>query len=207
MLSVVSYYTNDHLSREWKKSQNRITMLELIKEENAYDHIPQNSILYIESLRCTSYFGLSICYETEHFNNLISRIAGKNFIFAKTKEELQTMVSGSPDAPIYFIQATETKKNCELLLAISHISHYDSDIDNVTADKSDVYYYSPTKNYVLFYSLNDGEGSVEHKSVGVISNDIHKKITHVNLEKEGMRPLGFSISNMMTQTSETVYLP
>ena len=204
--SIVSFYTNNYTGMEWKKSQNRIIVLESIKDENAFEDIPLNSIMYIEILHNTSYIAQSISHDNHDFDNLISRIAGKYYNYARTWDELQAKVSGSPDAPIYFIQATETKKNCELLLAISHISHYDSDIDNVTADKADVYYYSPTKNYVLFYSLNDGMGSVEHKSVGVISNDIHKKITHVKLEKEGMRPLGFSISNMVIQTSETVWL-
>ena len=93
-------------------------------------------------------------------------------------------------------------------MAFSHISHLDTcDIPNAKADEADIYYYSPTKDFVLFYNINAGTDSAQTKAVTVFSANKHQKITHVNIKEPGLSPHGFSISNMIIPTNDTIWLP
>lgn len=203
--SVVNYYTNDLISREWKKSQNRVTMLQLLGEKGYLGSLPENAILYDEPLLNTSSYGFSICQGTDEFEKLFSRIAGRQFEFVRDQEELLSKMPTIGNQPLYFIQATETKKNGELMMAFSRITEIDTaDVLNATADQSDVFYYSPTKDYLLIYNVRGGGDSVQTKTVTVISNKKRAKITHVKLQEPGLVPLQFSISNMLVPTKDTV---
>ena len=156
--SVVNSYTNDLVSREMKKSQNRVTMLHLLSEKGYLDSIPENATIYDESLHNTSKFGFSLCLGSDDFEKLISRIAGHQLEYARTQEELISKVSTIGNRPLYYIQATETKKNGELMMAFSRITTLDTaDVLNASADEADIFYYSPTKDYLLFYNVR-GEG-------------------------------------------------
>ncbi|MBR6131620.1 MAG: hypothetical protein IKQ20_07145 [Bacteroidales bacterium] len=203
--SVVNSYTNDLLSREWKKSQNRVTMLHLLGEKGYLDSIPENATLYDESLHNTSVYGASICLGGDDFEKLFSRIAGHQLDFARTQEELISKMSTIGNRPLYYIQATETKKNGELMMAFSRITDVDTaDVLNATADEADIFYYSPTKDYLLFYNVLGGGDTVQTKALTVISKNKREKITHIRLQEPGLVPLQFSISNMMVPTEDTV---
>ncbi|MBP5205464.1 MAG: hypothetical protein J6Z44_01590 [Bacteroidales bacterium] len=203
--SVVNYYTNDLVSRELKKSHNRVTMLHLLGEKGYLDSIPENATLYDESLHNTSKYGISLCLGSDDFEKLISRIAGHQLEFARTQEELISKVSTIGNRPLYYIQATETKKNGELMMAFSRITTLDTaDVLNASADEADIFYYSPTKDYLLFYNVRGGGDTVQTKVVTVISNNKREKITHVKLQEPGLVPLQFSISNMLVPTKDTV---
>lgn len=208
-ISIVNYYTNDHLGREWEKSQNRITMLQLIAENNFFGHIPENTLFYYEQLQHTSDHSFSICIQTNDFENLIMRLADNNkFHFSQTLDNLQQKIQELPDVPVYFIQATESKKYGELMMVFSHINKLDtSNLTKSVADKADIFYYSPTKDYVLLYELNSHTDSTHIKTVSVFSNDKQRKITHVELQEDGINPLGFSISNLVIPTTDTLWIP
>ena len=205
VFSLINSYTNDSLKREWVKSQNRVTVVELMAKDGLFDNVPDESIIYTEQLHNTSRIGLSLCYETNDFENLISRVSGKHYYMEDNWNDLLAEVDKRPESPVYLMQVTESKKYGELLLAISHVSSMDGDASNVVADKADIVYYSPTKDYVLYYNL--GADHRLSKSVNVVSNDKNREITHVSLEEEGMNPFGFSVSNIVVPTADTIYLP
>ncbi|MBO4655496.1 MAG: hypothetical protein J5644_08125 [Bacteroidales bacterium] len=208
-ISVVNYYTNDHLSREWEKSQNRITMLQLIAEDNFFETVPENTLFYNEQLLHTSDHNFIICYQNFAFENFFMRIADNNrYHFSQTRDNLQQEIQNHPDMPVYFIQATESKKYGELMMVFSHITQIDTnDLFRSKADKADIFYYSPTKDYVLLYEINSHTDSSRLKTFSVFSNDKQRKITHVGLQEEGLNPLGFSISNLITPTTDTLWIP
>lgn len=189
-------YTNDLLSREWKKSQNRMTVMDLVAEEKQFDNIPDNSILYIESLLHTSKLGWSVCCNNYDFPNYIRRVSNKKYVFAVDWNDLLDEHARHPEAEVYFLQATETKKYGELLFAFSHITFLGEDLSSTLADNADVYYYSPTKNYVLFYGIKNASGDISYKASKVVSYDIHKKLTYKNIQNESLCPMEFRISNM-----------
>lgn len=206
--SVLSYYMNDLTSKEWKKSQNRVTAIQLIAEKQGFDNIPENALIYDEQLHNTSETAFSICNGTLDFEDLIMRLTKRHYNFSTLQEYLLQQHAKSPDAPLYFVQATESKKNGDLLMAFSHITHMDTCNTLCSlADEADVYYYSPAKNYVLFYSLYTGTDSVQTKAVTVLSSDWHEKLTHIHIHEAGLNPLGFSISNLITPTTDTLRIP
>lgn len=206
VFSLNTYYTNEHLGRELRKSQNRVTVLNLLSDENFFEKIPENSLIYTEPLHKTSYVGATICSGSYDFENMISRIAGKKLHYSQTWDDLQSVAKANPERPVYFIQTSESKKYGELLMAFSHITRLGDNVANSMADHADVFYYSPTKDYTLFYNVTTGTES-QYKAVNVVSKDKHKKLTHVCLNVANMNPLGFSISNIVVPATETMHLP
>ena len=94
------------------------------------------------------------------------------------------------------------------MMVFSHISQLDpNDFFRSKADQADIFYYSPTKDYLLLYGLNAYTDSTCLKAINVLSNDKQKKITHVKLQENGLAPLGFSISNLVIPTTDTLWLP
>lgn len=189
-------YTNDLLSREWKKSQNRMTVMDLVAEEKQFDKIPDYSILYIESLLRTSKVGWSVCSNNSDFPNYIRRVSNKKYFFAISWEDVLREKENHPESEVYFLQVSESKKFGEMLFAFSHISELGDQLSTTVADNADVYYYSPTKNYVLFYGIKNASGDISYKASKVVSYDIHKKLTYKNIQNESLCPMEFRISNM-----------
>lgn len=207
--SVVNYYVNDHLSRAWMKSENRFTMLRLISDEGFFDGLPDNALIYSEPLHYTSEHAWLVSKQHSDTEAFISMLVGKSkdFHFANTRDDLRELVAEFQDAPVYLMQATQSQKFCELMMCFSHISHFDTnDLALSTADYSDVFYYSPTKEFVLFYGLDAQTDSAEVRSTSVISLDKRQKVVHATLKKDGMDPFGFSISNVCIPTADTIWV-
>lgn len=206
--SVLSYYMNDLTSKEWEKSQNKVTAIQLIAEKEGFDNIPENALIYDEQLHNTSETALSICNGSLDFEDLIRRLSRRHYNFASNKEDLMQHYAESPGTPLYFMQVTESKKNGELLMAFSHITHLDPcNIHNSLANETDIYYYSPCKNYILMYSQYAGTDSVHTNSINVNNSNPHQKLTHIHLQEQGMSPFNFNISNLLIPSIDTLWLP
>ena len=207
--SVFNYYTYDHLGRAWKKSQNRVTMLRLIRNRGGYNRIPENALIYDEQLLHITDHGYSICGETDDLEKYLMKCAKqKPFRFAQTPEELLYKAAKYPDVPIYFIQASEGQKYGDLMMVFSHISRLDTDnIFHSTADTADIFYYSPTKDYVLLYGKNAQTDSAKLMTKTIFSCNKQRQVSWVTLRENGLNPLGFSISNLMFPTNDTLLLP
>ena len=189
------------------KSENRITMLRLINEEGFFNSLPDNALIYTEPLHHTSEHAWIVSKQHSNMEAFITILAGdsKKLNFAKNQDDLRQLVVEYPEAPVYLLQAAESKKFCELMLCFSHISHLDTtDLALSTADCSDIFYYSPTKEYVLFYGVNAHTDSAEVKATSVISTDKRQKAVHATLNEQGMDPFGFSISNLCIPTKDTI---
>lgn len=206
--SIVNTYSNEHLSRAWERSQNRMTVIQLMAQDGFFEKIPEGALIYTEALHHTSDLGFSICDNTYDFEKNINWRANKDYQFAQNYQGLFDKMADYPDAPMYFIQAVESQKNNELLLVFSHIYQIDStNILKSLADDADIFYYSPTKNYTLFYTLGFQTDSVRTKSISVNSSNPHQKLTRVHLQEQGLSPFNFNISDMITPSSDTLIIP
>ncbi|MBR4536963.1 MAG: hypothetical protein IKO62_10000 [Bacteroidales bacterium] len=205
--SIVNTYTNEHLSRAWERSQNRITVIQLMAQDGFFEKIPEGALIYTEALHHTSDLGFSICDNTYDFEKNINWRAGKNFSFSQDLQTLFNDLTSKQEAPLYFIQAVASQKNNELLLVFSHIYQIDStNILKSLADDADIFYYSPTKNYTLFYTLGFQTDSVRINSINVSNSNPHQKLTHVHLQEQGMSPFNFNISNLLTPSTDTLVI-
>lgn len=206
--SVENTFTNEHLSREWLKSQNRVKVLELMAEENYFNTIPEGSIIYTEDIHNTSFIGLMLCEGTKDFEKYIELKSHRSYLFATNEYYLKCMANEHPDRPIYYIQTTESKKNCELLMVCSHSSQLDTTaVYRSTADKADIFYYSPTKDFSLFYRINNHTDSMKTKCIDIFSSNKHNALTHVSIQDNNIDPFGFTVSNMLIATKDTLILP
>ena len=196
VFSINISYNNEVQGKEWKKSQNRITLMELVAKEHYFDKIPEQSVLYIESLLHTSPLAWSVCYESYDFQIFIGRVSGKKYVYAVSWEDLQNEMSLHPESEVYFLQAAESRNFDEMMFAFSHISRMGDQLSSSVADAADVFYYSPTKKFTLFYGIPDAIGGVSYKALKMNSEDINHKFTHISICNECLYPLEFRVSNM-----------
>ncbi len=206
--SIVNTYTNEHIGREWQKSQHRIDVVNMIGKQGFFERLPQNSIIYTEQIHKTSDLGYSICETNKDFEDLITHHSTYFQTFASDTLDLCQAVDNLSDTLIYFIQATETKKAGELMLVLSHISHFNADNPTASvADSADIFYYSPTKDFTLYERLYSKTDSAQIKIYSIYSCNKHNELSHIHLAHEGIDPLNFSISNMITNGNETIWIP
>lgn len=190
--AVLTGYSNEHLSREWQKSQNRFRVLDFMGKEGYFDTLQDGAILYTEELHKTSKTGYSICIGTEDIGNYIDILTSNQFKEAIDINSLCSYLDENPDATVYYLHACETKKAAELLVAVSPVTCTRS-ADTIVfhAAKSDLFYLSPTKDYTVIYK--DGELL---KSVEVQEPRRHTKVSRYTISGDSLDPSGIIISNM-----------
>lgn len=208
--SVLNSYINEHLSRAWERSQNRITMIKSIAQEGFFKNIPIDAVIYTEQLLNTSYHGSQICRNSMNFEKYIMLCADNDeeYHFAQDKDELKRLMDFYPRASVFLIQATENKKTNDLLVVFSHIFRpTDSDNATLTADSADVFFLSPAKDYVLYYNTDACTDSMQTNAVTINSSSKTKRITHTVVKGNNIDPFGFSVSGLRTCTADTINLP
>lgn len=206
--SIVNTYTNEHISREWQKSQHRVDVINMIGKKGFFECLPKNAVIYTEQLHKTSDLGFSICESNKDFEDLITYHSTYFQTFAFDTATLCKAVEKQSVPLIYFIQATETKKAGELMVVLSHISHFNAACPTASvADSAEIFYYSPTKDFTLYERLYSKTDSAQVKMYSIFSCNKHKELSHIHLAHEGIDPLNFSISNMITYGNETIWIP
>lgn len=194
IISVLIGYTNQHVSREWAKSQNRLKVIDLIAKTDFASSLPNNATIYIEELHNTSWVAHEISkgYEFEHYINTKFR---NNFNYVIQKSELEQIPSTTP---LYYLHAIETKKVGELLISFAKLDSTRSNkLDTLRATEADIFYYSPTKRYTIFYQSN---GDWKKSQYWAEKQTI--KLTHTHIEDTAINPRTIVISDMTIPMSE-----
>lgn len=180
LFAVIIGTSNEHLSREWQRSQNRFVVIDEMAREGFFDTLPDNALLYTFPLRNTSPSAGYICESNNNLENYINLRAGRKFRYACDSVTLNQKRTESPSSPCYVLGARETKKANELLVSVAD------------STEATCFYLSPTKSFNLFYK--DGDMWRKEK---VTANNRHRKVTQVRIEGAAVDPESFYISNMM----------
>lgn len=214
---VLTGYANDHISREWQRSQNRFAVLNELAESDYFQNIPEGSILYGPDLQHSINWGIHINRQSYIIERYFCVISGKTYFYATTPEDLYTTAKAHPEASVFSLNTGETVKACEMMLAVSAVGTarelQGQPVESWRAKTADIFYYSPTKDYVLFYTC-DREGRMIHDGYDTLTTaaglnrlrckqaDRRQKLTRVSLSAETpvLVPDGFSISNMLPET-------
>ncbi|MDD4148415.1 MAG: hypothetical protein PHE33_00125, partial [Bacteroidales bacterium] len=224
-VSIITGYTNEHLSRNWEKSQLRFSLLDDFLEDGAFDHVENGSILYCSEIFSSDPLSPNL---PEYYFNLQTYIqikSQRDFYVAKNPNDLKLLIYTNPDAKIYRFIKSETQKNINFMFVIAEINkstiNYDNDVDlfmNATCNKADIHYFSPTKDFMFIFHPKDSEGKIakvnDYNYIKLDNgyNQIHinnigknDKISSFSIESEvEMFSERFSITNMISSYTNKV---
>ena len=210
---VLTGLSNDHISREWQRSQNRFAVLDELAKSNYFKHIPDGAILYAPDLQQSINWGIHINRPPQFIERYLCVRSGKQYFYATEPDDVYALAEKYPDARVFCLNTGETVKACEMMLAVSDMGKAQDlsrPVETWRAKTADIFYYSPTKDYVLFYTC-DRDGTIIRDGCDTISpvaglNRLRCKqpvrrrnLTQVSLTSDGpiFRPDGFNISDMV----------
>ncbi len=188
LFAMLICYSNEHIGHEWGKSQHRMRLIDMIAKHHYFDTLPDDAVLYINELYTLSDVSSSICLGTPYLEQYIDMRAHRHFNYASTPEALAELPE---DAPLYYLHACETRKAGELLITISPVNIPHS-ADSLTCQTSDIFYMSPTKEYMVFYRTDS-----TWRSQTFLTEDKRQRATHLTLSGKNIDPASIVISNMM----------
>lgn len=188
VFAILMGYTNHHISHEWVKTQNRLDMIDLIAKSGYFSTLPDNAVFYNDEIHNISRFSKDIS-GGEDIEEYIDLRAGRKLKYIKSNAFAQLPNS----VPIYYIHAIETKKAGELLMSFSRLDSIRSnDLGSLRAIQADVFYYSPTKQYTVFYQSADN-----WKKVSYEAESLKQKLTQVCITDTAINPRTIVISDMI----------
>lgn len=171
---------NEHLSREWQRSQNRFVVIDEMARSGYFDTLPDDALLYTAALHNTSRTANSICNGTYDIEDYIDLRAGRKFNYAIDSAMFEQKQAEHPSSPCYVFGARETQKANELLVSVT---------DSTAAT---CFYLSPSKCFNLFYK----DGGIWQRET-VVSNNRHRKVIQLQIEGDSLAPDSFYVSNMI----------
>lgn len=189
IISIITGYHNEHISRIWSRYQHRIETFDQLANNSAFDQMPDNAIHYTESLHNGPMFTQN--NSLEHYIEL--RIGRDLNHVATSPEQLSNLKAQHPDAPVYHWYLSETNRIGEVLLAIT--------CNADTTARADVFYYSPHKQFVLFYTDDNTIRSVNVEAGRCTA------LPHISLQGKHIAPEAFSVSNLPMSTADTLRIP
>lgn len=196
--SVIIGYTNEHISREWQKSQNRLTAIDLMAEQGFFDSLPDDAILYTLPLHNTPGIRFGNHESQKDIEGYINIRAKRNIFASASWDQVTNQKSLSPSSPVYYVHAAANPKGNDLLIAVSRLDDTTiASTDSVTTSKCHVFYLSPSKHFTLFYQADGGLHSLDYQS-----DDIKKPLCHVVISCDGIKPNSITVSNMILPSVE-----
>src|SRR5690606_30823068 len=70
-ISIITSYTNDHVSRGWEKSQLRFTLLDDLFKEGAFNKVDNGSVFYTPEMYDSDPLGYVLAAQNFNWSNYI----------------------------------------------------------------------------------------------------------------------------------------
>ncbi|MDY0196901.1 MAG: hypothetical protein RBR68_03715 [Tenuifilaceae bacterium] len=224
-ISIITSYTNDHVSRGWEKSQLRFTLLDDLFKEGAFNKVDNGSVFYTPEMYDSDPLGYVLAAQNFNWSNYIHVKFDRVFFTAKNPQELQLLINQNPEAKVYRFIKNHTQKLTNFMFVVAEINKETIDFNrgtdlfmNATCNKADIHYYSATKDFMFIFHPKDSENKkaeingfdfIElhsgYNQIKVISLDKHDKISSFSIESEvEMYSEMFSISNMISDYTQQI---
>lgn len=224
-VSIITSYTNEHLSRGWEKSKLRNALLDNLLEDGAFNKVDNGSILYSPEMHGSDPLGGFLLAHDFTWAEYIKIKYERDFYFAKNPNNLEFLINQYPEAKVYRFTKKHTQKNTNFMFVLAEINKstidFDKGIDlfmNATCNKADIYYYSATKDFTFIFRTKDSEnksakvndgGSIKlisgFNQVRINSIDKNDKICSFTIESEAeMFSEMFSIANMTSSCTNII---
>lgn len=156
LVSVIIGYSNEHLSQDWQKSQNRFILVDEALKANLFETIDSNAFVYDAQLSKTiSKTGHWICDGGFRWKDYVFIKSGQKIDLSSNLNRMQEQIQNNPQQEIYYIARYEDVKSMDALLVLSKIEDNTSinfdDVENpfgnAVSKSAIVYYYSVNKHF------------------------------------------------------------
>ena len=222
---IIINYSNEHLGRDYQRSQNRFRLMEKVLEKGLFDNVSDNAVIYAGELNNTSSLHGYITGQTFRWEKYVFLKTGKQRNIYDFFNDFQNIIQENPQREIYYITKYEMSKNQDMFLALSKINNESVNINegenlfcNTTSNESVIYYYSSYKEFIFeFYIPQCTETTVvlvndtEYKAIqGLNAIKIcaeNKKEEIISFELKSSVPFStkkFAISNIGFVNEETM---
>lgn len=205
--SIITSYTNDHLGRDWERSQHRFTMIGELSRQGAFNFIPENAIVYAGDIdQSSAVYGAHVTWHNFYWQHFIYNQGGPNLNIYKTLEDLKNAEDKNTDQPLYLIQKKENKLNTNMFMVISAIDRETMNWENedpfrdaLCVGDAHLHYNSPMKSYNLIYAKKEISDSTScassYNALHINGNDKHKKIISTTINGDDIFAKSIVISN------------
>ncbi len=148
--SIVVGFANSRMSNSMAVICNYLKVMDYTMEQNVFDRIEENSIIYFD----VDEYHITYLYRYIKFRQ------DRKFIWENSPDGLEEVFVEHPDAQLYYVRFEKTEEQSEVLFSVSKIRMQGLDKGNVDIGKfdavsSDLFYYSPSKQFVLMYESRD----------------------------------------------------
>lgn len=189
--TLLNGYTNEHMARAQACNKNRVDILNHMGRSGYFDALPEDAIVYTDALHRFSQMAFAIANDTEDIEDLIN-LRCKNKLRCTDKYEmLKAFAADTPEAPVYFINAIESKKSGELLVILAQVDGLPDNPEEARTSHADLFYLSPEKSYTVVYTSASGT------HLTTVNAPRREAITHCTLDDEGINPWEIVVSDMI----------
>jgi len=182
-ISIITGYSNDHLSRDWQHSRAKLIMMEEVIKEGVFDEIDDEAIIYMPNYNQTV---------SKLDRNLYSAFFWRYYVEVKTNRKLKTTarfetitqkLQENPNQDLFFITKYENQKSMDVLFVLSKVNNNSINFENeatifssATANEAKVYFYSANKNFVFQFFVPQ----TSPESTAIINNATHNVSCGIN---------------------------
>ncbi len=225
-LSIITGYTNDHLSRGWEQSQMRFLVIDELIDKGAFANIAQGSLLFAPEMYNSDSLGYVLASQYFRWGNYVKFKSQKDITFVSTPEKFKELTDENPDAKVYRFLKIQTIKNNDFMVVLAEVNkstiNFSGGEDmfmNATCNSASVHYYSATKDFVFMFYPKDVEGGKQMKinnwdllalnsgynQVNIKNININESVTSFDFVSDAeIYTERFSISNMINLYTKTI---
>lgn len=161
---LIDTSTNEHISHEWARSQQRFTIVDEMIADNALSQMGENDILYCPSMYYSGLWGNCLFgAETNRWSDYFMLKTGKHISECKDVQQLRAMLNQDSTRHVVLLDLKEGATHNDMLVTMAHVkpSSWDFSLDNplpnTLCDSATLYFYSPSKRYLLMLNRQDAD--------------------------------------------------
>lgn len=153
---VVDSFTNEHLSHEWARSQQRFEIVDEMIADNVFTNMKEKDVLYCPSMYNSGLWGS--CMFGDDRNRLSEYIflkSGKRIYECNGEQGLKELLAQDSTRQVVILDLKESMTHNDMLVTMASVKPgswnlflADPSVDAL-CDSATLYYYSPSKNYLL----------------------------------------------------------
>lgn len=185
-VAIVTGYSNEYLSRNWDRSQNRFTVMDCVLEKGIFDNVADDAIIYSgDMLETTSHFGKGVCKQGFTWKRYVAVKIGRELNMFDNLEAFTKAAQGGSGKDIYILNKWETPKSNDMLLVLTKINPASINAETgkelfltATSNEASVYYYSPNDTFRFEFLISD---SSAHQEVFVNGEPVNYSIQGINV--------------------------
>lgn len=159
---VIDTSTNEHISHEWARSQQRFTIVDEMIADKAFSQMRETDILYCPSMYNSGLWGNCLFgAESNRWSEYIFQKSGKQLSECYDMQQLKDLLAQDSTRQVVFLDMKEGLTHNDMLVTMATIkpSSWNLSMENpltdALCDSATLYFHSASKRYLLMLNRLD----------------------------------------------------